>query len=136
MHRRSLALLIACLLSSTAHAEGGDIIVVEPNPVIATQAANTNAEHALTPRNRTLLLRMVSYGCTRKARQMPQFLEMAKQSGKDDVAANYCQCITGEMIDRLNKETIKTIIKTRKPDPAFQQAMVPVAQACIEQATN
>lgn len=134
MHCRFAALIAVCLLSAVAHAEGGDIIVVEPNTEIATEAANTGAEHALLPKNRGMLTRMVSYGCTRKARKMPEFVVYSEMAGGKDVAKEYCQCMTAEMIGRLTTENIKTIVRTRKADPAFQAQMRPVAQACIQQA--
>ncbi len=134
MHRRHAALLVSCLLSASAYAEGGDIIVVEPDPELAAEAANTGAEQALLPKNRGVLTRMVSYGCTRKARKTPEFIHFSKETGGMDVAKRYCECMTGEMINRLTSDHIKTIVKTRKADPKLQIEMRPVPQACLKHA--
>ena len=136
MLRRTAVLIAVCMLSAAAHAQGNDIIVVEPTPSLAAEAANTDAEDALTPKNRNLLIRMVSYGCTRKARTTPEFITLSEKHGGKDVAKGYCECFTGEMISHLKAEHIKTIIKTRKPDPQLQAELQPVAQACIDEATR
>lgn len=136
MIRRSFAvvLITASLIGSSAHAEGRDIIVVEPSTEQAAEAANTNADQALAVENRGLLTRMVAFGCTRKARTSPEVIALSERHGGKDIAAPYCQCMAGGMVDRLTAEHIKTIIRTRKPDPALQQEMMPVAQACMEHA--
>lgn len=138
MIRRSFALVViaATLLGAPAYAEGGDIIVVEPDPKTAAEAANTDAEQALTPKNRGLMIRMVSYGCTRKARTAPHFVALSERHGGKDLAAPYCQCIAAGMMDKLTAAHIKTIIRTRKASPEFQQEMEPVAQACLQEAID
>lgn len=123
------------LCTTGARAEGGDIIVVEPQQPIA-DIANTNAEEALEPENRGILVRMVAYGCTRKARQQPQFVALSKIKGGRDVAAGYCQCMAAGMIEHLTKDHIKTIIKTRQADPALQAEMQPVANRCMQEASK
>lgn len=130
----ALALIAGTLIGAQAYAEGGDIIVVEPNPRQAAEAANTDAEQALTPKNKSLLSRMVSYGCTRKARTTPDFIELSERHGGKDIAAPYCDCFSVQMVDKLTAAHIKTIIRTRQADPALQQEMVPVAQACLQKA--
>lgn len=138
MIRRSLALvlIVTALAGASARAEGGDIIIVEPNPAKAAEAANTDASQALTSKNRGFLVRMVSYGCTRKARTTPDFIALSERHGGKDIAAPYCQCFAANMIDKLTADNIKTIIRTRKPDPAMQQAMIPIASQCLEEATG
>lgn len=126
------AALFLMMVSLALPAAAQDIVVAnDPNKV--TLAANTPAEEAFSPHNRSLLIRLVSYGCRREAREQPAMIALSKQTGKDS-AEIYCSCMGPGIMDKLTTAHVKTIIRTRKPDPALQQALVPVADRCMQLA--
>ena len=139
-------LLLLCSLFAASLAQAGGITVVEETKpgVFVTRTGNEAPQvvpptavvvegEGLTPKNRSLLARTISLGCTRKARGQPDFTAIDQRLGGDS-AKSYCDCMAPHIAGAITMETVKTMFRTRQMDPAMERALIPQAGTCMHRA--
>jgi hypothetical protein len=112
------------LAAMPAHAEGGDIIIVEAAKPGAAEV------QTLQPKDRTVFQRIVAQACYQRGRFQDGFKQASARTGQN-AAKIYCDCLAPMTAQTITIQNVKSMFRTRQMDPDLQAALIPHVRTCL-----